>query len=148
MTGTGDRRVLTAAYVGLALTVVATLAVVIGNDALLRHLHEVEDGWIAPDKVAVTHSVVATYLYALGGLGVVSWLLIAWMVKTGKRGTRVVAVTLLLLGGGIAVMNLLMEEYGRRVLPTLLGVAGVLPCLAGLAVVVLLWRPRRVAVAA
>ncbi|GAA4548125.1 hypothetical protein [Amycolatopsis samaneae] len=148
MTGTVDRRVLTAVYVGLALTVVATLAVVVGNDTLLRHLHEVEDGWIAPERVAGNQSVVATYLYVLGGLGVLSWLLVAWMVRTGKRGTRAVAVTLLVLGGGLAVLNLLMEEYGRRILPTLLGVTGVLPSLAGLAVVVLLWRPRRVVAAA
>jgi hypothetical protein len=36
--------------------------------------------------------------------------------------------------------NLTVSEYGQPILPTWLGVVGLLPCLAGLVAVVLLWR--------
>jgi hypothetical protein len=52
-----------------------------------------------------------------------------------------------LLGAAVAVTNLFIKESsGDLALPTLFGVTGVLPCLPGLAAVVLLWktgRPRR-----
>ncbi|WP_218951939.1 hypothetical protein [Amycolatopsis anabasis] len=140
------RRALVAVYLGLALTVLAALAVVVDGDGLARHLHDIEDSWIGVAKANETPSVVTTYLFVVAALGIVSWLVTAWAVRRRKRWARPFATTVFVLAAGIAVLNLTMREYGRTILPALHGVAGVLPCVAGLVAVVLLWRRDRVSV--
>jgi predicted permease len=127
-------------HVGLALTVLAVLAVVIGSADLTRQLHDIEDAFVGAGKAGQSSSIVVTYLLVVCGLGIVSWLWIGWAVRKGKRWVRPVATVVFVVATGIALLNLVMEEYGRTLLPTLLGVAGVLPCVAGLAAVVLLWK--------
>ncbi|WP_202818843.1 hypothetical protein [Actinosynnema sp. ALI-1.44] len=137
------KKAVVAMYVGLALTVLAGLTAIIGSDSLAQQLHAIEDAWIGHDKASESQSIVLTYLLTLSALGIVSWLWLVWAVKRGKRWVRPVATTVFVLGSGVAVMNLVMEEYGQTILPTLLGMTGVLPCVAGLAAVALLWRSRR-----
>ncbi len=53
------------------------------------------------------------------------------------------AAAFLVLGAVLAVVDLSATEYGRPILPTWLGVLGLLPALPGLVAVVLLWRRTR-----
>ena len=68
------------------------------------------------------------------------WLATIWVVRRGLRWARLLA-TLALLGAlAVAGADLTLAEYGRPILPTWLGLVGLLPCGAGLVAVVLLWR--------
>lgn len=134
------RRAVVAMLTGLALSVAAMLALaanLASTDMLARHLHEVYAGYAVspPDEVAV-----ATYLFTLGGLGIVAWLWMVWAVRRQKRWARLVATGMFVLASVVAVANLTVTEYGQTILPTQFGLAGLVPCLAGLVAVVLLWR--------
>ena len=62
-------------------------------------------------------------------------------LKAGKRWARGAATVMFALGTGIALIDLLVRDTsGDTGLPPLLGWAGMLPCLAGLLAVMLLWR--------
>ncbi|MPV37470.1 hypothetical protein GB881_10530 [Georgenia subflava] len=85
------------------------------------------------------------YLSVLGALGVAGWLGSIWAARTGRRWARWAAAGMFTLGTSVALFNLLVRDTsGDTGLPPLLGWAGMLPCVAGLVAVVLLWRrPRR-----
>lgn len=133
------RGAMVAMYTGLALTVLAMLGLVrylASTDGLTEHLHEVYEGYASPPDEAG----VAAYLFTLGALGVLGWLWMLWAVRRQKRWAPPVATVLFLLAGVVALANLTVEEYGQTILPTSIGLAGLLPCIAGLVAVVLLWR--------
>ena len=124
---------------GLALTVAAMLALVLdlaSSGVLAEHLHEVYEGYASPPDEAAA----AAYLFTLGAFGVLGWLWMLWAVRRRKPWARPVATVIFLLASVVAVANLTVTEYGQTILPTQVGVAGLVPCLAGLAAVVLLWR--------
>jgi hypothetical protein len=86
-------------------------------------------------------TIYLVYLSLVGALGIISWLWAIWAVKTGKRWARGAATATFVLGTGLALFDLLVKDTsGDTGLPPLLGWAGVLPCLAGLLAVTLLWR--------
>ena len=90
------------------------------------------------DSAVTTYLV---YLSVVAALGLICWLAAIWAVKAGKRWARGAATALFALGTGIAVIDLLVKDTsGDTGLPPLLGWAGMLPCLAGLLAVTLLWR--------
>lgn len=137
------RRAVVAMYTGLVLTIVAMLVPIIqqaSTDELSRHLHEVYAGSNVDPPAA---SAVVAYLVIIGALGIVAWLWMVWAVRGQQRWARAAATVLFVLASGLALVNLTVQEYGRTILPTDLGLIGLLPCLAGLAVVVLLWRRER-----
>jgi hypothetical protein len=123
------RRAMVAMYTGLAVTVVAMLALaryVASTDGLAEHLDEVYEGYASPPDEAG----VAAYLFTLGALGVLGWLWMLWAVAGQKRWARPVATVLFLLASVVAVANLIVTEYGRTILPTSIGLAGLVPCVA------------------
>jgi hypothetical protein len=67
-----------------------------------------------------------------------------WGVRTKKPGARVLPGIVLVIATSVAVFILLVSEHGARIFPTLWGLAGLLPCIAGLVAVTSLWRPGRV----
>ena len=90
------------------------------------------------DSAVTTYLV---YLSVVGALGIICWLWAVWAVKAGKRWARGAATALFALGTAIALIDLLVKDTsGDTGLPPLLGWAGMLPCLAGLLAVTLLWR--------
>jgi UDP-N-acetylmuramyl pentapeptide phosphotransferase/UDP-N-acetylglucosamine-1-phosphate transferase len=128
-----------AMYTGLALTVLAVLALVLdlaSTGVLAQHLHEVYEGYVSPPDEAA----VAAYLFTLGGLGLLGWLWMLRTVRRQKRWARPVATVLFLLASAVALANLTVREYDQTILPIQVGLAGVLPCIAGLVAVILLWR--------
>ncbi|MEV0260354.1 hypothetical protein AB0I49_03270 [Streptomyces sp. NPDC050617] len=137
---------LVALYAGLALTVIATAVAFVGQgvaDVLSRHIRA---GYpdIGQAEVASGARVYLTYLAVVGAVGVAAWLWTAWAVRKRKRWARTGATVVFLLGGSIALTNLLIKDTsGDTGLPALLGWVGMLPSAAGLIAVVLLWRGRR-----
>jgi hypothetical protein len=128
-------------YAGLALTVLAVLALVFdlaSSDVLGEHLRDVYEGYASPPDEAA----VAAYLFTFGAFGLLGWLWVLWAVRRRKRWARPVAAVLLLLASAVAVGNLAVTEYGQTILPIQVGLAGLLPCIAGLVAVVLLWSRR------
>lgn len=137
---TPERRAVVAMYAGLILTVIAVLVVIVdqmSTNVLSRHLRDVYAGYTASEPV---ESAIVAYLAIVGALGTVAWLWTIWAVRRQKRWTRPVATMLFLVASGLALVNLVVEEYGHTILPTVFGVVGVLPCVAGLVAVLLLWR--------
>lgn len=134
-----------AMYVGLALTVLAAAVVFFDQSIggmLDAHTRAAYSGTHA-GELGTVNDAVRTYLYVTGAIGVACWLWMIWAVRQHRRWARASATTIFVCAAGLALVNLLAEEYGNTILPTTLGVVGVLPCLAGLVAVVLLWKPDR-----
>lgn len=135
------RGAIAAMYAGLALTLIAVLAVVVDqatSDSLASHILHTYPNYTAAE-LNRDKGVLLTYMFSIGAVGAVSWLGTIWAVKRRKRWARGTATTIFVLACGISLFNLLVEEYGNTVLPTSLAVPGALPCLAGLVAVVLMW---------
>ncbi|GGM79897.1 hypothetical protein ACFFX1_44905 [Dactylosporangium sucinum] len=130
-------------YAGLGLTVVAMIVPYIARTSLADHIRAGYPTYAqGPVDTAVMTYLI--YLTVLGALGIACWFGAIWAVRTGKRWARSVATLVFALGAGIALFNLLVKDTsGDTGLPPLLGWVGVLPCLAGLLVVTLLWRTSR-----
>ena len=138
-----ERSAIGAMYAGLGLTVVAVIVAYVDHataNVLAGHIRAGYPGYTqARIDTAVTTYLV--YLSVVGVLGILCWLAAIRAVKAGKRWARGAATAMFALGTGIAVIDLLVKDTsGDTGLPPLLGWAGMLPCLAGLLAVTLLWR--------
>jgi hypothetical protein len=132
-----------AMYAGLGLTVVAMIVPYIDLASGKRLAGHIRDGYptYAQDRIDTAVMTYLIYLSVLGAVGVICWFCAIWAVRTGKRWARGVAALVFALGAGIALFNLLVKDTsGDTGLPPLLGWVGMLPCLAGLLAVTLLWR--------
>lgn len=132
-------------YTGLALTLVATLTVYIdhaGANVLAGHI---KAGYPSMDQASIDTAAMTylVYLSVVGVLGAVGWLSTIWAAHKAKSWTRWLATGWFAFGASIAVFNLLVKDTsGDTGLHPLLGWAGMLPALAGLAAVVLVWRKK------
>ncbi|MEV0967356.1 hypothetical protein [Microtetraspora glauca] len=132
-----------AMYAGLGLTVVAMIVpwidLATGN-VLAGHIRA---GYPTFPQGRIDTAVM-TWLVCLsvvGALGIICWFCAIWAARTGKRWARGVVTLVFALGLGIALFDLLVRDTsGDTGLPPLLGWVGMLPCLAGLLAVALLWR--------
>jgi len=137
---------LRAMYVGLAITVVATIVPFVDRargDLMAGH---VQDGYpsYTHDRVDAAVTAWVLILSVVGALGVLSWIWAIWAVRAGKGWARWAAAGMLALGTSAALTALLVEDTsGDGALAPALGWLGVLPCVAGLVAVTLLWRPSR-----
>jgi len=127
---------------GLLLTAVALIALAIDQTTVHSIAHHVR-ALYAPYGLHPAPTGLYDYLYATQAIGILLWLTTIWVVGRQKRWARVVATTVFVLATGIVLLNLSVSEYGTRIFPTVWGILGLLPCLAGLAAVVLLWTPGR-----
>jgi hypothetical protein len=130
-------------YAGLGLTLAAMIVAYVDHatgNVLASHIRAGYPTYTqARIDTAVTTYLV--YLSVVGALGLICWLAAIRAVKAGKRWARGAATAMFALGTGIAVIDLLIKDTsGDSGLPPLLGWAGMLPCLAGLLAVTLLWR--------
>jgi hypothetical protein len=138
-----ERRAIGALYAGFALTVVVTVVPFIDRVTANVLAEHIGAGYPTYTDARIDSAVTLylVYLSVVGALGVAGWLLTIWAVKARKRWARGLATTMFVLGTGIAVLNLLIKDTsGDTGLPPLLGWTGMLPCLAGLLAVALLWR--------
>ncbi|PRZ41558.1 hypothetical protein CLV47_109105 [Antricoccus suffuscus] len=133
-----------AMYVGLALSAAAAAVVIIDqatSDTLWRHMIATYSVDYNHVEMADSKSILLTYLLSIAVIGIACWLWMAWAVTKGKRWARAVSTLIFVLAACIALFNLVGSEDGYgRLLPTLYGLVGVLPSVAGLVAVILLWR--------
>jgi hypothetical protein len=137
------RPAVTAMGIGLLLTVVTLVALIIdqaSGSSIADHVNAL----YAPLGLHPDPNVLFGYLYVTGGIGVLLWLTTIWSVSQHKRWARVVASFVLVVATSLALLVLFVSEYGGQIFPTLWGILGLLPCLAGLVAVILLWTPGRV----
>jgi len=149
MTTTTTKRhqpALRAMYAGLVLTVVATIAPyvdrAIGN-VLADHI---KDGYptYSHEQIDAAVTLWMVILSVVGALGIVSWIWTIWAVRARKAWARWAVAAVFVLGTSVALTALLIKDTsGDTGLAPLLGWSGMLPCLAGLGAVLLLWRPSR-----
>jgi hypothetical protein len=137
------RPAVTAMGIGLLLTVITLIALIIdqaSGSSIADHVNAL----YAPLGLHPDPNVLFGYLYVIGGIGVLLWLTMIWGVRRDKRWARVVASFVLVVATSLALLVLFVSEYGGQIFPTLWGILGLLPCLAGLVAVILLWTPGRV----
>jgi len=129
--------------VGLLLTSVLLIALVIDQRSIFSISDHV-DALYAPFGLHPDPNVLFGILYVTGVTGILLWLVTIWGVRTQKPGACVLSGIILIVATSLAVFVLLVSEHGARIFPTVWGLAGLLPCIAGLVAVTSLWAPRRV----
>ncbi len=140
-----EQRATKAMHAGLGLTVAAVIAAYVDHATANVLAGHIRDGYPAYSQARINAAVTTylVYLTVVGALGIVCWLGAIWAVRAGKRWARGAATAMFALGTGVALFDLLIKDTsGETGLPPLLGWAGMLPCLAGLLAVALLWRKR------
>ncbi|MCT2586905.1 hypothetical protein [Actinophytocola gossypii] len=146
MTTTSERVRPTAMYVGLGLTILATLVPVLDIatvDTLAGHVRDAYPDWGA-DDVRKDRDAIAIYLVGTGALGIVLWVLTIRAFTGGRRWARAAMTAACGAGLLVALTNLsLGGDHYDVVVPYGYGVLTLLPCLAGLVAVVSVWRPAR-----
>ncbi len=131
-----------AMYAGLALTVVTLIVAYIDHATANVLADHIRSGYPTYSQARIDAAVTTYLVYVsiIGALGVISWLWTIRTVNAGKRWTRGAATAMFALGTGIALFDLLVKDTsGDTGLPPLLGWTGMLPCLAALLAVALLW---------
>jgi hypothetical protein len=139
--GTGGAIV--AMYAGLVFTVAATVAPYV--DRVTGHVlaDHIRRGYptYSQDRIDTAVDAWLAVLTILGVLGVVCWAGAIWAVRAHKPWARPTATAMFLGGTGLALAALLTRDSsGEAGLAPLLGWIGMLPPLAGLAAVCLLWK--------
>ena len=134
---TKTRSVLTTMYAGLALSLLSIVVALLADHHgdIARELREAYPHWSA-HRVSDNRSVVLAYLIAVGAGGAARWVWTAWAVSRAKRWARPVATAIFALAATDALINLTQPE------PATVDLAGLAPCLVGLAVIAQLWGPR------
>jgi hypothetical protein len=125
------------------LTVLATIVPHVDHATANVLADHIQAGYPAYTTARIDSAVTTylVYLTAVGALGIVAWLGMIWAVKARKRRVRGAATAMFVLATSIAAFDLLVKDTsGDTGLPPLLGWIGMLPCLAGLLAVALLWR--------
>jgi hypothetical protein len=128
--------------VGLVLTIVATIVPFLTSD--LRDHIEASYPHYRDARVDDAVTAWLIILTVVGALGVIGWLWTIWVVQVGKRWATWAATAMLVLGTCVALSLLLIKDTsGDTGLASTLGWLELLPCLAGLVAVALLWSGRR-----
>ena len=141
-----DRQLDDALHIGLAAQLLVLLMPVVDwltFDSIATHVRAAYPAW-GPGEVALDHDAIVWSLLGVGLLGSLGWL---WAIRTSRRAghrSRIITTALFALGTTVAVTSLLFAGGAYdRVLPLWYGIAGIVPCLAGLTAVVAVWQPGR-----
>ncbi|MFI6799667.1 hypothetical protein [Streptosporangium canum] len=127
-------------YVGAGLTVIATLFAFIDRAGLADHIRAGYPAY-GPGEIDSAVTAYTVILSVVGVLGLLGWLGTVWVVRVGKGRARWLASGLFVIAGCVALAALTVQDTNGEVgLAPLLGWLQVLPCVVGLAAVVLLWR--------
>ncbi|WP_163511567.1 hypothetical protein [Fodinicola acaciae] len=135
-----------AMYVGLALTVLATVAPLLDLatvDTLTSHVRDAYPQW-APHLVAIDRNAIAIYLVASNALGVPVWLMAIHAVRKGKRWAPIAATAGLVAGLLFPLIDFSLKGGAYDiVVPYGYGALTLVPCVAGLIATIATWRNRR-----
>lgn len=134
-----------AMYAGLLFTVAATVAPYVDRATSHVLADHIRQGYptYTQDRVDTAVSAWLGILTVVGVLGVVCWITAIWTTKAHKPWARRTATLIFVGGTGLALAALLTPDSSGEVsLAPLLGWIGMLPSMAGLVAVVMLWaRP-------
>lgn len=131
-------------YIGAGLTAVATLFPFIDRFTTTVLADHIRAGYpdYTPDAIDSAVTAYLAILSTVGVLGLLGWLGTLWAIRAGVRWARRLAAGLLTIGICFAVAVLTVRDTSGDVgLAPLLGWLQVLPCVPGLAAVVL-WGGR------
>lgn len=143
MTTVHERSAIKAMYAGLGLTAAAIIVTYVDHATANVLANHIRVGYPTYTQARIDSAVTTYLLYlsVVGALGILCWLWTIRAVEAGKRWARGAATAMFALGTATALTDLLIKDTsGETGLPPLLGWAGMLPCLAGLLAVTLLWR--------
>ncbi|WP_196803921.1 hypothetical protein [Marmoricola sp. URHB0036] len=139
----GNAGALAAMYAGLLLTIAATVAPFVDRatgHVLAGHVRHGYPSY-TPDRVDSAVTAWLVILGVVGALGVMGWVVSIWAVRAGTSWARWVSTVLLAAGAALALTALLVKDTSGEVgLTPLLGWIGLLPSVAGVVAVSLLWR--------
>ena len=124
--------------VGLALSLASAVGLFIDQTSV-HSLAEHVSAQYSPYGAVPDPNVLFGYLYATAGLAIAAWLIALRGVRSRKSWVRLFASVTFLVGAMLTVFNLVIREYGTPIFPVLWSVLGLLPSLAGLVAVRLLW---------
>ncbi|HWV27167.1 MAG TPA: hypothetical protein VNZ66_08080 [Aeromicrobium sp.] len=128
-------------YVGLVLTVAVGVVPFIARDAIADH---VSSGYPAYSEARVSEAVNLwlVVLTVLGVLGVIGWLSSIWAARRNWYVTWVTSA-LLVTGAALSLTAALIRDTSGEVgLAPTIGALLLLPCAAGVAAVVLVWKQQ------
>lgn len=134
--------------IGLALTIVAAALAALDpmmTDSVANHVREAYPQWDA-NTVSTERTAIIGWLVGTGALGAIGWISSIWAVRRRKRWALWFAATWFALG--VVTAGITLSTGGEAydvIVPTSLGLVSTLPVLAGIAVLIQLWRDRRVA---
>lgn len=132
-----------AMYIGLMLTIVTMIVLYVDHATANVLADHIKAGYPSYSQSRIDSAVMIylVYLSVVGALGIVSWFWVIWAASKNKWWTRWVAAVMFLLGTSTALFNLFVRDTsGDTGLPPLLGWVGILPSIAGLLVLILLWK--------
>jgi hypothetical protein len=141
----GDRAARRVMWVGAGLTLVAA-ALPFLDQAVTVLADHVRAGYptYGPGEIDTAVRAYQAILAVVGVLGLVGWVGTAWAVRAGKSWARVLASGAFVAAVCIALAGLTVKDTSGDVgLAPQLGWLQLLPCIPGLAAVVLLWRKAR-----
>jgi hypothetical protein len=130
---------------GLLLTVAATVAPYVDRASGHVLADHIRQGYPAytDDRVDAAVNAWIGVLTVVGVVGVVGWAGSMWAVATRRAWAPEAATSLFLVGTGLSLTALLTKDSSGDVgLVPLLGWIGMLPSVAGLVAVVMLWAAR------
>lgn len=138
-----DRTTLATIGAGAVLTVVAAVFPFVDQATTTVLGNHIRAGYPTYGSEEINAAVTAylVILSLVGVLGLLGWLGTVWAVRAGKGWTRWLATGLFVAAACAALAALTVQDTSGDVgLAPLLGWLQVLPCIPGLAAVVLLWR--------
>ncbi|GGR55314.1 hypothetical protein J2S40_002542 [Nocardioides luteus] len=135
-----------AMLLGMGLTVAAVVVVYVDRasaDVLAGHIRAGYPGY-DQGQIDTAATTYLAYLTVLGVLGVLAWGAGVWVTRKRLTVAPWLVSALFVVGTSVALFNLTVRDTsGATGLAPLIGWVGLLPSLAGLAAVVLVWRARR-----
>ncbi len=137
-----ERSAIVAMHAGVVLTLVAMIVPYVDHataNVLADHIRASYPTY-SQARIDTAATTYLLYVSIIGALGVICWLWTIRVVNARKRWARGAVTAMFALGTSIALFDLLVKDTsGDTGLPPLLGWIGMLPCLAGLLAVTLLW---------
>lgn len=126
--------------VGLALTILTTVLVFVSTTAIGEHI---QTGYphYSSGQISAAVNFYTVYLVVLGALGAIAWSFDLWLVRRRRAWAYPLAVIFFLVGTSFGLFNLLIRDTsGDTALPEAIGEMGLLPSVAGLVAIVLMWK--------
>lgn len=131
-----------AVAVAIALSLVLAVAAIIDQTTghtLTDHADAVYKSSGKQPSAALLYGLV----YTVAVIDAMGWLLVLRVARSHPRPASALAMTVIAITAGLALLLLVSSEYGARIFPPLWGILAILPAIAGILATALLLRPRR-----